>query len=174
MLNRPSPKELPTISEPSIELEIRSTVRSDGGANTDIKQRLSKARAAFNNLQPVWKAGQYNIWTTLKLYNSCILPILLYHVYGSEYWRMTEVDQQKISTLHTKSLSRILRIFWPQNITNQDLLIKCKQEEISIHISRRRWSWIAHVLRKSPRELTKTAMFWTPEGKRGKETQRTT
>lgn len=31
-------------------LYCSSTVRSDGGANTDIRQRLSKARAAFNNL----------------------------------------------------------------------------------------------------------------------------
>ena len=142
---------------------LGSTVRSDGGANTDIKQRLSKARAAFNNLQAVWKSGQYTIRTKLKLYNSCILPILFY---GSECWRMTEADQQKLSTFHTKSLRRILRIFWPQKITNQDLLIKCKQEEISILISRRRWRWIGHVLRKSPEELTNTAMFWTPEGKR--------
>lgn len=114
-------------------------------------------------LQPVWKSGQNTIRTKLNLYNSCILPILLY---GSECWRMTEADQQKLSTFHTKSLRRILRIFWPQKITNQDLLIKCKQEEISILISRRRWRWIGHVLRKSPEELTNTAMFWTPEGKR--------
>lgn len=30
---------------------LGSKVTTDGGAETDIKQRLSKARAAFNNLQ---------------------------------------------------------------------------------------------------------------------------
>lgn len=32
---------------------LGSTVRVDGGAGTNIKQRRSKARAAFNNLQNV-------------------------------------------------------------------------------------------------------------------------
>ena len=29
-----------------------------------------------------------------------------------------------------------------------------------------RWRWIGHVLRKNEKDLTKTALFWTPEGKR--------
>jgi len=72
---------------------LGSTVRVDGGAGTDIKERLSKARAAFNNLQNVWKSGQYTTRIKLKLYNSCVIPTLLY---GSECWRMTEADQQKL------------------------------------------------------------------------------
>jgi len=74
---------------------LGSTVRVDGGAGTDIKERLSKARAAFNNLQNVWKSGQYTTRIKLKLYNSCVIPTLLY---GSECWRMIEADQQKLST----------------------------------------------------------------------------
>ena len=87
---------------------LGSTVRVDGGAGTDINLRLSKARAAFNNLQNVWKSGQYTNRIKLKLYNSCVIPILLY---GSECWRMTEADQQKLSTFHTKNLRRILPFF---------------------------------------------------------------
>jgi len=142
---------------------LGSTVRVDGGAGTDIKQRLSKARAAFNNLQNVWKSGQYTTRIKLKLYNSCVIPTLLY---GSECWRMTEADQQKLSTFHTKSLRRILRVFWPNKISNQDLLSRCKQENMNTIIKRRRWRWIGHVLRKDQQDLTKTALFWTPEGKR--------
>lgn len=52
---------------------LGSTVRVDSGAPTGIKQRLS--RAAFNNLQSVWKSGQNTIRITLKLYNSSVIPI---------------------------------------------------------------------------------------------------
>ena len=142
---------------------LGSTVRIDGGAGTDIKLRLSKARAAFNNLQNVWKSGQYTSRIKLKLYNSCVVPILLY---GCECWRMTEADQQKLSTFHTKNLRRILRIFWPNKISNQDLLKRCDQEDMGTIIKRRRWRWIGHVLRKDQQDLAKTALFWTPEGKR--------
>ena len=65
---------------------LGSTVRVEGATGTDIKQQLSKERAAFNNLQNVWKSGQYTTRIKLKLYNSCVIPTLLY---GSECWRMT-------------------------------------------------------------------------------------
>lgn len=88
---------------------LGSTVKIDGGADTDINKRLANARAVFSNLNRVWKSSQYTTRTKLKLYNSCVLPTLLY---GSECWRMTENDQQKLYTFHTKSLRRIMKIFW--------------------------------------------------------------
>lgn len=68
------------------------------GAETDIKQRLSKARKAFNNLQTVWKSSQYTTRTKLKLYKSCIQAIL---VYVLECSRMIESDLNTLSTFHT-------------------------------------------------------------------------
>ena len=142
---------------------LGSTVTTNGGAECDIKRRLSKARSALYNLQAVWRSGQYTIRTKLKLYNSCVLPVLLY---GSECWRMTEQDQNKLSVFHTKSLRRILRIFWPHKISNVDLFIRCQQQDIATTIMRRRWRWIGHVLRKDQEDITKTALHWPPEGKR--------
>ena len=143
---------------------LGSTVRVEGATGTDIKQQLSKERAAFNNLQNVWKSGQYTTRIKLKLYNSCVIPTLLY---GSECWRMTEADQQKLSIFHTKSLRRILRIFWPNKISNQDLLSRCNQGNMNTIIERRRWRWIGHVLRKDQQYPTKTALLWTPKGEGG-------
>lgn len=142
---------------------LGSIVTTDGGADRDIQQRLAKARAAFKNLQAVWKSSQYTNRTKLKLYKSCIIPILLY---GSECWRMTENDLNKLSTFHTKSLRRILKVFWPNTISNQDLLSRCDQEDMATIITRRRWTWIGHILRRDPESIIKTALFWTPEGKR--------
>ena len=64
-----------------------STVRHDGGADIDIRNRLSKDRKAFRMLNRVWKSSQYSTQTTVRLYQSCVLSTLLY---GSECWRMTE------------------------------------------------------------------------------------
>ena len=61
----------------------------DGGANLDIKQRISKARTAFIQLRPVWRCGKYSRPTKVKIYQSCVLSVLLY---GSECWRMTVAD----------------------------------------------------------------------------------
>ena len=81
-------------------------------------------------------------------------------------WRMTESDLHKLSTFHTKCLKRILRIFWPNTISNQDLLNRCQQEDMATIITRKRWKWFGHVLRREPDSIIKTTLFWTPEGKR--------
>ena len=57
------------------------TGRQDGGAGSDISNRIGKARNAFRMLSTVWKSQQYKPHTKLKLYKSCVFSTLLY---GSE------------------------------------------------------------------------------------------
>jgi hypothetical protein len=142
---------------------LGSTVRNDGGAVNGIMNRLNKVRNIFRSLNNVWKSSQYSKQTKLKLYQSCVLSTLLY---GSECWRMTENDLTKLSVFHTKSLRRILRFFWSNKISNEDLLRQCKQENMATILLRRRWKWIGHVIRKDRNSITRTALHWTPEGKR--------
>ena len=52
---------------------LGSTVRHDGGAGSDIINRIGKARNGFRMLCPVWKSPQFKTHTKLKLYKSCIL-----------------------------------------------------------------------------------------------------
>ena len=105
MLNVPSPSpvkvngaDLPTTEEFTY---LGSTVRYDGGAESDIRNCLNKARNTFRMLNNMWKSSQYSTKTKLKLYQSFVLSTLLY---GSEYWRMTESDLNKLSTVHNKNL----------------------------------------------------------------------
>ena len=142
---------------------LGSTVRSDGGAGKDISNRLNKARISFSMLNNVWRSQQYRAKTKLKIYQSCVLSTLLY---GSECWRMTRNDLQKLSGFHTKCLRRILRIFWPNTISNEELYERCGQESMEDILMRRRWRWIGHILRKEADDITKTALHWTPEGRR--------
>ena len=100
------------------------TVRHDGEADTDIMRRLAKAKNAFRMLSNVWKSQQFNVQTTLKLYQNCVLSTL---VYGSECWSMIASDRHKLSVFHTKNLRRIRRIYRLNIISNKELLGKCKQ-----------------------------------------------
>ena len=79
----------------------------------DIKARLGKARGAFIRLKNIWKSTNISRKTKMRLYKSCVLPVLLY---GAECWRMTEKDINKISSFHNCCLRRILKIFWPVKI----------------------------------------------------------
>ena len=52
---------------------LGSTVRYDGGAGSDIRNRIKKARNAFRMLNNVWKSSQCSTETKLRLYSSCVL-----------------------------------------------------------------------------------------------------
>jgi hypothetical protein len=166
-LNIPNPspirvngKDLSTTEEFTY---LGSVVTHNGGAGSDIRSRLNKARNAFRMMNNIWRSQQYSMKTKLKLYQSCILSTLLY---GCECWRMNEMHLTKISVFHTKSLRRIMRIFWPNTISNDELLAQCHQESMKTIIMRRRWKWIGHVLRKESTSITRVALHWTPEGRR--------
>ena len=116
-------------------------------------------RLEWNN---VWKSSQYSTKTKLRLYQSCVISSLLY---GLECWKMTESDLNKLSTFHMKNLRRILHIFWPETIYNQELLARCNQDSMGTTIMRRRCKWIGHVMRREQDNITPTALHWTPEGR---------
>ena len=45
-------------------------------------------------------------------------------------------------------------------------LLFTEQEDMSIVLTRRRWSWVGHALRRESTSISKVALRWTPEGKR--------
>ena len=79
---------------------------------------------------------------------------------------MTKKDLSKLSCFNTKSLRKIVRILWPQIISNQDPLGQCQLESIEITIARRRWRQIGHILPKDQSSIPRVAVEWKSEGHR--------
>ena len=150
---------------------LGSIIQPKGGTQEDIRGRLGKARGVFRSMDKIWKSTQYSTRTKIRLYWSCVVSTLLY---GSECWRITETDLSKLRAFHTTCLRRILRICWPRKVTNEEVLGQCNMEDLGTIITRRRWTWIGHVLRRDSSSITKTALHWTPEGKRKKGRPRMT
>ena len=119
----------------------------------------------------MWRSASYSTKTKLRIYQRCELSTLLY---GSECWGMTEQDLSKLASFHTANLRKILRIFWPQKISNDQLLRQTNQEDIRTLVNRRRWRWIGHVMRKASNDMARIAMHWIPEGKRSRRRPKTT
>ena len=72
----------------------------------------------------------------------------------------------KSSQYSKQSFRRIRRNFWPNKISNEDLLRQCNQDSMATILIRRRWKWIGRVIRRDEHSITRTARHWTPEGKR--------
>ena len=148
---------------------LGAIVNKTGGAEQDITARVGKARSLFNKLTKVWKRSQYSMRTKTRIFNSNVLTALLY---GSETWRMTKRDEDKLDSFQHKCLRKILKIHWPMKVTNEEVRKRTGSERLSTQIRTRRWTWIGHVLRMKPDSLSRTALNWAPEGKRKRSSER--
>ena len=150
---------------------LGSVVSTEDSAQKDIKNRLSKARTAFHKLRPIWKSNQYSRTSNIKLYNSNVKSVLLY---GSECWRVTKTDMNSLSSFHHNCLKQICKIFWPNTITNTNLLKLTNSTCILNQIRQKRLRWFWHVLRMDRSSIPKIALRWTPAGKRPRGRPKTT
>jgi len=90
----------------------------NGGTDADVKTRIGKARSAFNMLKKVWSSREIDTSTKLCVFHSNVKSALLY---GAETWRTTKASIKKIQTFINQFLRRILRIHWPETISNENL-----------------------------------------------------
>ncbi|XP_061195301.1 uncharacterized protein LOC133203547 [Saccostrea echinata] len=140
---------------------LGSIVTITGGTDEDIKARI-KARHVFITLKPVWKSTALSTPIKLRIYNTNVKSVLLY---GSETWRVTNTTSNKLQTFANRCLRHILNIRWPENINNKNLWETTNQDPITKQITRRKWRWIGHTLRKPSGDITRHALEWNPQGK---------
>ena len=95
---------------------LGSVVDKLGGTDADVKVRIGKARAAFHQLQKVWGSSELPRNTKIRIFNSMVKPVLLY---GAE--RTTVTTMKKIQSFINTCLRRILRVRWPNTISNLEL-----------------------------------------------------
>ena len=103
------------------------------------------------------------IYSKFRIFNTNVKAVLLY---GSETWRTTKQTSQKLQTFVNKCLRRILKISWTDRVTNEMLWELAGEEPIITQISKRKWRWIGHILRKPANNITRQALRWNPQGKR--------
>ena len=154
-----------TIGEVESFTYLGSMISNQGGTEADVNARIGKARTAFTLLKNIWSSRDIKQKTKIKIFNSNVKSVLLY---GAETWRTTKSTTNKVQTFMNKCLRRILKIHWPDKISNNDLWIRTNQLPAADEIGRRRWRWIGHTLRKPLSNTTRQALTWNPQGKRSR------
>jgi len=89
-------------------------------------------------------------------------------LYGCETWKNSKYIKTKLQIFINKSLRKILRIFWPDRIKNNELWNRTKQPRIDLQIRKCNWGWPDHTLRKPIDDITRQALEWNPQGKRSR------
>jgi len=82
---------------------LGSFIDKHGG--TDVKARISKARAAFIQLKNICSSKVLLLHTKIHLFNSNVKSVLLY---GAEKWWTTNTTTKKLQTFINNCLRRIL------------------------------------------------------------------
>ncbi|CAH8662821.1 unnamed protein product [Heterobilharzia americana] len=142
---------------------LGSTVSTTGGTDEDVKVRIGKARQAFISLKPVWRSSALSMRNKIRIFNTNVKSVLLY---GSETWRVTKGISNKLQTFINNCLRSLLKIRWPEKISNKELWERTNQEPITQQICRKKWRWIGHALRRPTEDITRQALEWNPHGKR--------
>jgi sorting nexin-29 len=154
-------------NEPLEETEtfdyLGSKVAKDGDAEKDVRARMGKAMYAFATLKKIWRAKNISLQTKTRIYKSNVLSVLLY---GAECWKMTQKIGHKLETFQNRCLRRILGVFWPNKISNEELRSRTGTRPVVTEVRERRWRWIGHTCRMERNAIPRVAMRWTPDGKR--------
>ncbi|VDO88607.1 unnamed protein product [Schistosoma margrebowiei] len=97
---------------------------SHGGPDADVKARISKARAAYLQVNIIWNSKQLSTNTKIRIFNTNVKTVLLY---GAETWRTTKAIIQKIQVFINNCLRKLLQIRWPDTISNNVLWERTNQ-----------------------------------------------
>ncbi|VDO78118.1 unnamed protein product [Schistosoma margrebowiei] len=142
---------------------LGSIIDEHGGSDADVKAWIGKARAAYLQLKNICNSNQLSTNTKVRIFNTNVKTVLLY---GAETWRTTKAIIQKIQVFINSCLRKILRIHWPDTISNNQLWERINQIPAEDEIRKKLWKWIGHILRKAHNCVTRQALTWNPEGQR--------
>ena len=134
-----------------------------GGADEDMLSRIGKARYVYHNLKSVWNSSQYRRRTKIKIFETNVLSVLLY---GCETWKMNRYNEKRIDIFVQKCLRRILKIYYPNMISNDELYKLAKVQKVTDTIKYRRRRYLGHILRQDPSKYQHAVIRWKPDGKR--------
>ena len=95
----------------------------DGTSSNEIKGRLATAASAMVRLSRMWKSSNISFRVKHRLYQSLVVPIILY---GCETWTITARNEKKIAAFETKQFRKLLGISYRERRTNEYVRQKIK------------------------------------------------
>ena len=82
----------------------------------------------------VWRQTSLQLQTKLRLYQTCILPILLD---GSEAWKLLQEDLWKLEAFHMHCQRMILGIRWHDFVRNTEVIAATNLPSVQDIITKR-------------------------------------
>lgn len=115
-------------------------------SSKDIELRIARANAAFASLNNIWRRKNLvRLEKRLHLFQAFVMPHLTYNI-GAQ--AMNKSFEERLDIAHRKMVRRVLGIFYPNRISNENLYRISKQQPISATAKQSRWRLFGHLLRQ--------------------------
>jgi hypothetical protein len=139
---------------------LGSLISEDGYCEKDIRTRIGMGKSAFMAKKKLLNSN-INMELKKRIIKSMVWSVMLY---GAETWTLTQAEKKRIEAFEMWVWRRMLKISWTEKISNDEVLKRVgEQRNILNIISRRKHSWIGHILRHDG--LLKTILEGRMEGK---------
>ena len=139
---------------------LGSKISRRGGIQHETSRRIALASDILRRLwRPLWKHRNIKIRTKMRIYNACVLSVLLY---GSETWPLSASLARRLAGFETRAQRRVLGIRWQDRVTNEELRRRSLQPPLPRLLAQRRLRWFGHVLRMPEDNPTKAIFDFNP------------
>ena len=141
---------------------LGSTIQQDCSLDCEVNSRICKASTTFRSLSRVlWLQRKVRVSTKLRLFNSVILPTLLY---GLETAVLLEPQIHRLESFTIRCLRTILGVSVWNKKRHTTIRKMAKQPRISTLLTQRRLRFLGHVSRMEDDRLPKQLLVSAPVG----------
>jgi len=125
---------------------LGSIQSSSGRCYTDIHvhRRIGVASSAMHTMQRCWRQQRLSLDTKLRLYQTCVLQILLY---GADTWTLLANDIRRLQSFHMGCQRQILGVWWHDHVKNVDIADTTGLPNITDIVDKKRHALFGHVVR---------------------------
>ena len=102
------------------------------------------ASSAMHSMQRCWRQKGLSLDTKLRLYQTCVLQIMLY---GADTWTLVADETRRLQSFHMSCQCQILGVKWQDHVKNVDIANKTGLPNVADIISKRRHTLFDDVVR---------------------------
>ena len=150
MIGVSEPPQTITVNGNSVQvvpdfIYLGSKIHRSGDILQEVTRRKALAGDIFRRLwRPLWKHRNITNRTKFRIYNACVLSVLLY---GSEIWALSPTLAKSLSGFDNRCERRILGIRWQDSVRNEEVRRLSMQPPLQRRMAQRRLRWLGHMLR---------------------------
>ena len=153
-----------TLKQSTDFVYLGGKISDSADLSADIARRIGLATGVARSLAAIWKSKVIAVATKIRLYNTSVLPVLLYN---AETWTMKEKLNRKLLVFEMTVLRCIAGVTRRDRRRNTYFRLELGvTRDVVNHIRAKRLSYFGHVARRQSSRIPNIMMYGRVQGRR--------